>query len=61
MDQAQLAIETQKLARLQTSHILHLILSLISVGIWIPIWILVAVSNGLERAKVESKIRKLGS
>ena len=27
-----------------TNHILHLILSLITVGFWIPIWILVGIS-----------------
>ncbi len=29
-----------------TSHILHLILSIISVGFWVPVWILVSMSNG---------------
>ena len=28
-----------------TSHILHLILSIITAGLWVPAWILVALSN----------------
>lgn len=31
-----------------TSHVLHLLLSLISLGLWIPIWILVAISNSTQ-------------
>lgn len=28
-----------------TSHVLHLILSIISVGFWVPIWLLVSLNN----------------
>lgn len=31
-----------------TSHVLHLLLSLITLGLWIPVWILVGVSNGSQ-------------
>lgn len=31
--------------RPSTSHVLHLLLSVITVGLWIPVWILVALSN----------------
>lgn len=31
-----------------TSHVLHLLLSLITFGLWIPIWLLVAASNGRD-------------
>jgi hypothetical protein len=31
-----------------TSHILHLILSLITFGLWIPIWVLLAASHGSQ-------------
>lgn len=34
--------------RPSTSHVLHLILSLISFGLWIPIWVLVAISNSTQ-------------
>ena len=32
-----------------TSNILHLILSVITVGIWVPIWILVAMSHSASK------------
>lgn len=31
------------------SHLLHLILSLVTLGIWIPVWILVAIFGGEKR------------
>lgn len=43
----------------KTNHILHLLLSLITAGLWIPVWILVAVSNGLENTRINRKIRKM--
>lgn len=30
------------------SHILHLILSVVTVGIWIPVWILMVVLNAFK-------------
>lgn len=36
------------LAEKQTpNHILHLLLSIISVGFWIPIWLIITVGNDL--------------
>jgi hypothetical protein len=31
-----------------TSHVLHLLLSLVTLGLWIPMWILVAISNSSQ-------------
>ena len=31
-----------------TSHVLHLLLSLISVGLWLPFWFLIAMSNNSQ-------------
>jgi len=42
----------------KTSHILHLILSIISCGLWIPIWLLVVLSNSRENSKIDKKIKK---
>jgi len=42
----------------KTSHILHLLLSIITAGLWIPIWILVAISNSIEIAKIDRKIMR---
>lgn len=43
----------------KTNHVLHLLLSLITAGMWIPIWILVAVSNSLENIRIDRKIKKM--
>jgi len=41
-----------KIQEAKTNHLLHLILSILSVGIWTPVWILVTVSNNLERRRL---------
>ena len=43
----------------KTSHILHLILSIITCGAWVFIWLLCGLSNGIENAKLDRKINKL--
>ena len=42
----------------KTNHLLHLILSILTAGIWLIIWILVVASNGSENAKIEKTIAK---
>ena len=36
------------------NHILHLLLSVVTGGIWLPIWILVAMTGGEKRKVVSS-------
>lgn len=45
--------------RYRTNNIFHFIMSIITLGLWVPIWALVALSNGIERMKCERKINKL--
>jgi hypothetical protein len=45
--------------RYETNHILHLLLSLITVGTWIIPWIIVSSSNAIERGGINRKIEKL--
>jgi hypothetical protein len=52
--QREAAIASLK-AKHKTNHILHLILSVITVGLWLPVWVLVAISNSIERGKVERR------
>ena len=33
-----------------TSHLLHLILSLITIGFWVPVWVIVHLSNSTQAA-----------
>ena len=42
----------------KTSHVLHLLLSIFTVGIWLVIWLLVAASNGSENQKIDKMIAK---
>jgi hypothetical protein len=32
-----------------TSHVLHLILTVLTVGLWLPVWLLVSFINGIAR------------
>lgn len=43
----------------KTSHVLHLILSLVTVGFWVPVWIIVCISNAIENYKVDRQIDKM--
>ena len=43
----------------KTSHSLHLILSILTCGIWVFVWILCAASNAIENAKLDRQINKL--
>lgn len=42
----------------KTAHVLHLLLSVITAGLWVPVWILVAVSHGIERGKIDRQLAK---
>ena len=41
-----------------TSHLLHIILSVLTAGFWIIIWIMVSVSNTSENSKIDQMIKK---
>lgn len=43
----------------KTAHLLHLLLSVITAGLWVPLWILVAVSHANERKKIDKKLENL--
>ena len=42
----------------KTSHVLHLLLSVVTAGIWLIIWIIVAASNGSENSRIDKMIAK---
>lgn len=48
-----------KLNRHETSHGWHFIASILTGGLWIIMWILFAISNAIERGKIERKIERL--
>ena len=43
----------------KTSHVLHLLLSVFTLGIWVPVWIIVALSNAIERGKIDRELGKV--
>lgn len=54
--QAALLLEMRKH---KTSHVLHLILSILTAGLWVFVWILCTLSNSIENAKLDRQINKL--
>lgn len=43
----------------ETSHLLHLVLSVFTAGIWVPFWVLVSLSNANERRKIDKKLEAM--
>lgn len=42
-----------------TMHLLHVVLSIITVGFWIPVWILVTISNSIKNNRIDREVGKL--
>lgn len=42
----------------KTSHLLHLFLSVITLGLWVFVWVVVAISNNVENSGIEKRIAK---
>lgn len=40
----------------KTSHLLHLFLTIITLGFWVIVWIIVAASNGSQNAAIDKRI-----
>lgn len=36
----------------KTNHILHLLLSVCTLGFWIPVWIIISINNNLESSRM---------
>lgn len=53
MNEAQLLA---KRADYKTSHVLHLILSILTAGLWVLVWILVSISNASQRAAIDRQL-----
>lgn len=56
-DQLQTMLLLSKKPR--TSHLLHLFMCILTVGVWLPIWMIVALSNSLECRRIDRAVRKL--
>jgi hypothetical protein len=38
----------------RVNHVLHLLLSLVTVGLWLPVWLIVAIVGGEKREHIAS-------
>jgi len=47
MPQQQMVTYSKK----KTNHVLHLILSVLTAGLWIPVWIGIAIMNSMRKEK----------
>jgi hypothetical protein len=56
---SQLFVLQSKLDKHDTSHGWHFIASILTGGFWVIMWILFAISNAIERGKIERKIEIL--
>jgi len=41
-----------------TAHLLHLVLSFLTAGMWVPVWIMVAISHACARANIDRQLRE---
>jgi len=46
-----------KIKSTKVNHILHLLLSIITAGIWVVIWILITISAGSEKRGYETRLK----
>ena len=58
---SEMRILERKLERHKPSHILHLLLSLVTVGFWVPVWFLMSTNDAIERGRIERQLNKLTS
>ena len=58
-NKAKLIVEQNRLVQYNTNHIFHFIFTILTGGIWIPIWILFSISNGIERSRAIHRINNL--
>ncbi len=45
----------------QTSHILHLLLSLLTGGLWLIIWLCCAAANASHNSKIDKQIEQVNA
>lgn len=42
----------------KTSHIFHLIMSIITAGLWVIVWVLMIINNNIEDTRINRRIAK---
>jgi len=51
--------ELRNLEKYKTNHLFHLVLSVVTAGIWVPAWLVFTISNANERHKAEKRLERL--
>jgi len=41
----------------RTSHLFHLVMSVLTLGLWLPVWAVVAILNRVTKDKVVTRYR----
>ena len=59
MTDPKLMIKLDRLAKAKTNHILHIILTVLTYGVWMPVWIIIAYNNAKKRDVLEKEINRL--
>ena len=43
----------------KTAHVLHFLMSLVTGGLWLPVWLLIALSHAIERGRIDRKLGRM--
>jgi len=43
----------------KTAHVLHFLMSLVTGGLWLPIWLLIALNHAIERGRIDRKLGRM--
>jgi len=57
--QRQINREMMRLEKYKTDHILHLLVSVLTIGLWLPAWLAIAIINAHERMKSYKRLDML--
>jgi len=43
----------------KTAHVLHFLMSLVTGGLWLPVWLLIALSYAIELGRIDRKLGRM--
>jgi hypothetical protein len=52
-------LKEQLKSKHETSHILHLILTIVTFGLWLIVWILISITNRTKRDNIDERFTKM--
>ncbi len=48
----------EKRKKFETNHILHLLVSIFTIGLWIPVWVIVGICNSIGYKEADQELKK---